>query len=176
MLAPVLGDSLPVALAHDVTARRALAADVGSIVSLLAADPLGASRDGGDLAPYLDAFARIDGDPSELLVAVDDGGVVVGTMQLSLLPGLARRGALRLQLEAVRVATSHRGRGVGEAMFRWAVEEAERLGCALVQLTTDRSRLDAHRFYERLGFEPSHRGYKLHLRQDGRAGGAETTT
>ena len=87
-------------------------------------------------------------------------------MQLSLLPGLARRGALRLQIEAVRVAEHLRGGGVGEEMARWAIAEAERLGCALVQLTSDRSRADAHRFYERLGFEPSHVGYKLLLPSD----------
>ncbi len=84
-------------------------------------------------------------------------------MQLSFLPGLARRGALRAQIEAVRVRDDHRGRGLGAALFQWAIEEARRRQCALVQLTTDKSRADAHRFYERLGFVASHEGLKLRL-------------
>ena len=88
---------------------------------------------------------------------------MVGTLQLTVVPGLARRGAFRGQLEAVRVAEGLRGQRLGEAMVRWAVEESRRRGCAVVQLTTDKSRLDAHRFYERLGFVASHQGYKLVL-------------
>lgn len=84
-------------------------------------------------------------------------------MQLSFLPGLARRGALRAQIEAVRVHESNRGRGLGAAMLGWAIEEARRRGCGLVQLTTDKARPDAHRFYERLGFVASHQGMKLRL-------------
>jgi GNAT superfamily N-acetyltransferase len=94
------------------------------------------------------------------LVAEADGAVVA-TMQLSYLPGLARRGAVRAQIEAVRVHQDYRGRGLGEAMFRWAIAEARGRGCALVQLTTDKSRGAAHRFYERLGFVSSHEGMKL---------------
>ena len=166
MPAATLGSQLPVTLAGGLVLRAAVRDDVGSIVALLAADQLGATRDGGDLAPYVAAFERIAADPSELVVVADDGSAAVATMQLSLLPGLARRGALRLQIEAVRVAEHLRGGGVGEEMARWAIAEAERLGCALVQLTSDRSRVDAHRFYERLGFEPSHVGYKLRLSGD----------
>ena len=92
-----------------------------------------------------------------------DGDDVVGTCQLSFLPGLARRGAFRAQIEAVRVRADHRGRGLGEGMIAWAIAEAGRRGCALVQLTTDKARTDAHRFYERLGFVPSHVGFKLYL-------------
>jgi len=90
-------------------------------------------------------------------------GQIVGTLQLSFLPGLARRGALRAQIEAVRVAQGERGSGLGAAMMGWAIEEARRRGCALVQLTTDKSRADAHRFYARLGFVASHEGMKLAL-------------
>jgi len=96
------------------------------------------------------------------VVAVD-GPDVVGTMQLSFIPGLSRQGALRAQVEAVRVAAGHRGRGLGAAMLGWAIAEARRRGCALVQLTTDKSRDAAHRFYERLGFVASHEGMKLVL-------------
>jgi GNAT superfamily N-acetyltransferase len=149
---------------HQVVLRRAVAEDVAAVVGLIADDQLGASReDPGELTAYLRAFAEIDADPAHLLVVLDDGGVVVGTMQLSFLPGLSRGGAMRGQVEAVRVAASHRGRRLGEQMIRWAVEESGRRGCALVQLTTDKRRADAHRFYERLGFTASHEGFKLSL-------------
>jgi len=150
-----------------VTLRRAAADDVPAIVSLLAADQLGATRDGvttdDDLQPYLNAFDAIDADPAHLLLVAADGAQVLATMQLSFLPGLARRGALRAQIEAVRVRDDHRSRGLGAALFQWAIEEARRRQCALVQLTTDKSRADAHRFYERLGFVASHEGLKLTL-------------
>lgn len=151
----------------SVTLRRAAAGDVPAIVDLLAADQLGATRDGvsskEDLQPYLSAFDAINSDPAHLLVVAADGAQVLATMQLSFLPGLARRGALRAQIEEARVRDDHRGRGLGAALFQWAIEEARRRQCALVQLTTDKSRADAHRFYERLGFVASHEGLKLRL-------------
>lgn len=103
--------------------RRATARDVPAVVALLADDPLGATRETpDDLAPYLAAFAEVDGDPRHLLLVADDEGTVVGTLQLTLLPGLARRGALRARIEAVRVAASRRGDGLGATMVRYAVE------------------------------------------------------
>jgi GNAT superfamily N-acetyltransferase len=150
-----------------VMLRRAAAEDVPAVVALLAADQLGATRDGlfadGDLQSYMDAFAVIDADPAHLLLVAGDGAQVLATMQLSFLPGLARRGALRAQIEAVRVRDDFRSRGLGAALFAWAIEEARRRDCALVQLTTDKSRADAHRFYESLGFIASHEGLKLNL-------------
>ena len=144
--------------------RRATRDDVAAIVALLADDPLGAGReDTGDLTAYLAAFDRIDADPAHALVVLDDDGVVVGTLQLTLLPGLSRQGATRGQVEAVRVASTHRGQKLGELLVQWAVDEARRRGAAVVQLTTDASRTDAHRFYERLGFVASHVGMKLPL-------------
>ena len=113
--------------------------------------------------PYEAAFAAVDADPAHLLVVADDGGTVAGTLQLSFVPGLSRRGTLRAQVEGVQVAAAARGRGLGAAMVRWTVEEARRRGAALVQLTTDKRRSDAHRFYERLGFVASHEGMKLEL-------------
>jgi GNAT superfamily N-acetyltransferase len=161
-LAVLASDPAPVVL------RRARPDDVAAIVGLLAADQLGATRDGvhepADLAAYDQAFRAIDADPAHLLLVADAGGTVVGTMQLSFLPGLARRGALRAQIEAVRVADSTRGTGIGGAMMQWAIGEARRRGCALVQLTSDKTRTDAHRFYERLGFAATHEGMKLKLR------------
>jgi GNAT superfamily N-acetyltransferase len=144
--------------------RRAAGDDVAPIVELIAADQIGQDRDGGDLAPYLKAFAAIDADPAQLLVVVADAaGAVVGTLQLSFIPGLARRGTLRAQIEAVRGAPPLRGRGIGAAVLGWAIEEAGRRGCALVQLTSDKRREDAHRLYGRVGFTASHDGFKLGL-------------
>ena len=153
------------AIGEDVFAvRRAARGDVGPIVDLIAADQIGATRDGGDLAPYEAAFAAIDADPAQLLlVAVDAAGAVVATLQLTFIPGLARRGALRAQIEAVRVHPDLRGRGLGHALIAFAIDEARRRGCALVQLTSDVRRTDAARFYERLGFVASHTGFKLQL-------------
>jgi len=166
--------------------RPAAEADLPALVALLADDPLGIGREGRtgeDLAPYRRAFELVAADPAHALVVAADGAEIVGTLQLSILPGLSRRGALRGQVEGVRVRADRRGGGLGAAMIGWAVEEAGRRGCALVQLTTDKSRADAHRFYERLGFVASHEGFKLELRGAGSppspagtpAGGAGTT-
>lgn len=147
--------------------RRAEVSDVGPIVELIARDQLRAPVESADLqdrAPYLAAFQAIAADPAHLLCVADSpDGVLVATMQLTFLPGLARRGALRMQIEALRVDASLRGHGLGSAMIRWAVAEASRRGAALVQLTSDNTRHDAHRFYERLGFVQSHAGFKLAL-------------
>jgi GNAT superfamily N-acetyltransferase len=153
--------------AQPVVLRRAREDDLPAIVNLLAADPLGATRDAlpaaADLAPYQRAFQQIDADPAHLLLVADADGEVVATMQLSFLPGLARRGALRAQVEAVRVRADFQGSGLGAAIMTWVIDEARRRGCALVQLTTDKTRTRAHRFYERLGFTASHEGMKLAL-------------
>jgi GNAT superfamily N-acetyltransferase len=148
-----------------VRLRRATADDLPALVALLADDDLGRGREDpeSDLAPYRRAFALVDADAAHLLVVAETGDRIVGTLQLSVLPGLSRRGALRAQLEGVRVARGSRGAGLGAAMVGWAVDEARRRGCALVQLTTDRSRTDAHRFYARLGFAATHEGMKLDL-------------
>lgn len=156
--------SLP---AGEVELRRAALGDLPAIVGLLADDPLGSSRETGapesDLQPYRDAFSAVDADAAQLLVVATAAGEVVGTMQLSFIPGLSRRGALRAQIEAVRVRGDYRGQGLGRAMFDWAIGEARRRGCALVQLTTDKTRTEAHRFYDGLGFVASHEGLKLEL-------------
>ncbi|MFC9255433.1 GNAT family N-acetyltransferase [Amycolatopsis thailandensis] len=145
-----------------ITIRRARREDVAAIVGMLADDQIGSTRDSADdLTPYLKAFEEIDTDPAQLLIVADDDGQAVGTLQLSIIPGLARKGALRGQIEAVRVRASHRGSGLGGELMAWAIEESRRRGCALVQLTSDVKREDAHRFYERLGFEATHTGFKL---------------
>ncbi|WP_352244315.1 GNAT family N-acetyltransferase [Microtetraspora sp. NBRC 13810] len=131
---------------------------------MLADDMLGAARETpGDLAPYEAAFERLRADPAQSLVVAEREGQVVGTLQLTVIPGLSRQGATRSLVEGVRVHTAERGGGLGSRLIEWAVEESRRRGCALVQLTTDASRVDAHRFYERLGFTASHVGFKLQL-------------
>ena len=97
------------------------------------------------------------------MVVTDAAGAIAGTLQLTLIPGLARRGALRAHIEAVRVRDDLRSAGIGRALLGWAIDEARRRDCALVQLTCDKRRTDAHRFYERLGFAASHEGFKLRL-------------
>ena len=151
-------------LGGAITLRRAVPEDLPEVVALLAADQLGVTREAvDDLEPYRAAFDAITADLAHLLVVAVDAGRVIGTMQLTFIPGLARRGAWRVQIESVRVHEDVRNRGVGAQMIGWAIEEARRRGCALVQLTTDKRRTDAHRFYERLGFVASHEGMKLAL-------------
>mgnify|MGYP005994454899 CR=1 FL=1 len=142
--------------------REAVASDLESIVALLVDDPLGVTRESADdMGRYRAAFEDISSDPRNLQVVVVHGDEVVATLQLTVIPGLARGGALRAQIEAVRVAAAWRSRGLGGALIRWAIEEATRRGCALVQLTSDVRRTDAHRFYTRLGFVDSHVGFKM---------------
>jgi GNAT superfamily N-acetyltransferase len=145
--------------------RTATRDDLPALVALFAEDDLGTGGDdaAAELGPYLRAFEAITADPAHLLVAVESAGAVVGTLQLTVLPGLARHGALRGQLEGVHVRSDQQGTGIGSAMVRWAVEEARRRGCAMVQLTSQQRRTDAHRFYLRLGFTASHTGFKLYL-------------
>jgi len=147
----------------EFTIRRAVAEDVAAIVALLAEDALGAGREQPGDPAYLAAFGQIDSDPGQLLAVAELGGEVVGTLQLTFTTGLSRRGMTRATIEAVRVRADLRGGGYGARLFQWAVDEARARGCGLVQLTTDASRTDAHRFYERLGFVASHVGLKLAL-------------
>lgn len=149
----------------SVLLRRATLGDLTAIIELLADDPISATR--GDTARaedrpnYEKAFAAIDADPAQtLLVATTLDGEILATMQLTVIPGLARAGSARLQVEAVRVRSDQRSRGIGGAMIRWAMDTAPSLGAQLIQLTSDSARVDAHRFYERLGFTASHVGFK----------------
>ncbi|MEU6550679.1 GNAT family N-acetyltransferase [Streptomyces sp. NPDC046915] len=144
--------------------RAAVADDIPAVVGMLADDPLGAQRESpDDLTPYLTAFKRLDADPNQHLVVAEREGRVVGTLQLTIIPGLSRRGATRSIIEGVRIHADERGSGLGTRLIEWAIEESRRLGCQLVQLTSDSTRTDAHRFYERLGFTASHVGFKLPL-------------
>ncbi|WP_298378376.1 GNAT family N-acetyltransferase [uncultured Bradyrhizobium sp.] len=150
----------------SIAFRQAQAADLPAIIALLANDVLGQRREDANSPPnprYVDAFKAILADPNQLLVVATLDDEVIGTLQLTFMPGLARLGAWRGQIEAVRIAETHRSSGVGQQMFEWAIAQCKARGCDLVQLTTDKARPDAHRFYERLGFVGSHLGYKLML-------------
>ena len=149
----------------SVTIRRARREDVGIIVAMLADDPLGSARERLEEPPpacYFRAFDALEqASQIKLVVAEDADGIVVGCLQLCILPGLSSQGASRGLIEDVRVAAHCRSRGIGERMVQWAVAEARASGCKLVELLTHRSRVDAQRFYARLGFQPSHVGMTL---------------
>ncbi|MFK0691861.1 GNAT family N-acetyltransferase [Mesorhizobium sp. IMUNJ 23033] len=133
---------------------------------MLADDPLGRGREDTSeplAKAYRDAFAAVDADPNQFLAVMTEGSRIIGTLQITYLAGLSLQGALRGQIEAVRIADDRRGTGLGQRLLEWAVEECRQRGCRLVQLTTNKSRQDAHRFYDRLGFKASHIGYKLEL-------------
>ncbi|MFJ5224274.1 GNAT family N-acetyltransferase [Streptomyces sp. NPDC088400] len=148
----------------DLEIRSAAPGDIPAIVAMLADDPLGAQRESpDDVAPYMAAYERLAHDPNQHVMVGVRAGRVVGTLQLTVIPGLSRRGATRSIIEAVRIHADERGGGLGTALIEWAVDESRRQGCQLVQLTSDASRTDAHRFYERLGFTASHVGFKLSL-------------
>ncbi|CAL9274974.1 MULTISPECIES: GNAT family N-acetyltransferase [Streptomyces] len=148
----------------DLEIRPLTENDLPAVVAMLADDPLGAQRESpDDLSPYLAALERLSGDPNQHLVVAVRGSRVVGTLQLTIVPGLSRRGAVRSIIEGVRIHADERGSGLGTQLIEWAVDESRRQGCHLVQLTSDKTRSDAHRFYERLGFSASHTGFKLQL-------------
>ncbi|MFI6640395.1 GNAT family N-acetyltransferase [Streptomyces sp. NPDC050504] len=153
----------------DLRIRPATADDLPAIVAMLADDPLGAQRESpDDLAPYTAALARLVDDPNQHVVVAVRGSSgteekIVGTLQLTVIPGLSRRGSTRSIIEGVRIHSDERGSGLGTQLIEWAVDTSRSEGCQLVQLTSDATRTDAHRFYERLGFEASHLGFKLTL-------------
>ena len=150
----------------EIVFRRAQSADLPSIVALLADDDLGRSREDASVplnGKYVEAFDALQRDPNQLLAVLVAGGVVVGCIQISFIPGLSRLGMWRGQIESVRIASSCRGEGLGRRLIEWAIAECRKRGCGLVQFTTDKSRLDARRFYESLGFRASHEGMKLSL-------------
>ena len=152
--------------AAALTIRRAMRADVPAIVRLLADDALGSRREQAEQplpSAYYAAFEAIDGDPRNELIVIEREAEVIGTLQLTFLPCLTHRGGTRAQIEAVRVDRRYRDLGIGRQLFAWAIERARETGCRMVQLTTNTSRDDARRFYERLGFVPSHVGMKLDL-------------
>lgn len=151
--------------AENVTIRPCREDDLPTVVAMLADDVLGAGREaaGADPAAYEDAFAEIEAQPGNTVYVAEQDGEVVGCFQLTLIPNLSFEGGKRAQIEGVRVAAAARGQGLGEAMMAFAISKAREEGCRMVQLTSNRKREDALRFYERLGFEPTHIGFKLYL-------------
>jgi GNAT superfamily N-acetyltransferase len=147
----------------DLSQRKAQAADLPTLLALINDDVLGKNRDplaDTDAAHYQAAFEAIARDPNQYLMVAEQAGVVIAMAQLTFIPGLSRKGAWRLNVEAVRVRSDLRSRGIGD----WLMQEAENIGrargCKLSQLTSDRQREDAHRFYERQGYVGSHVGFK----------------
>jgi GNAT superfamily N-acetyltransferase len=152
----------------NLTIRPAARDDLPAIVALLAEDTIPVDREDASLPldpRYIAAFEALDRDPNHLLVAAEHDGRIVGTLQLSFLPGMSFRGMLRGQIESVRIASDLRGHGFGAELMAWAVEQCRARGCRLVQLTSTSSRLAAHRFYERLGWQKTHTGFKLPLEE-----------
>ena len=146
--------------------RPATREDVPAIVRMLADDPLGQTRERYEVplpAEYWSAWEAIERDPNQLLIVAEVDGAAAGVLQLTFIPGLTRLGSWRALVEGVRIDGARRGAGLGEIMLRWAVDEAKRRGCRLIQLTTDKQRPDAYRFYERLGFVATHEGMKRDL-------------
>lgn len=146
--------------------RDAGPADLGFIIRLIVDDnvaPTSDEPDRPDHPRYLAAVEAITSDPNQRLVMAELEGKPVGTLQLTFIPGINRLGEFRCLIEAVHVAPTHRNLGLGGEMIGWAIEQARQRGCGLVQLTSNKKRLDAHRFYERLGFSRSHEGFKLTL-------------
>lgn len=148
----------------DLSIRRATREDIPAIAALLADDFVAASREGAPLADYVRGFEAVEADPNQLLAVAESGGEVVATMQISFIPGLSRGGSWRGHVEAVRVASDKRGQKIGKAMMGWAEDRCRERNCIVCELTSDNRRGAAHRFYDRLGYTASHKGFKKMLR------------
>jgi GNAT superfamily N-acetyltransferase len=149
--------------AAEPVLRPARREDVPALVQLFTDDELGRTRESATLATYLAAFEAIEADPNNTVYVLDSDGEIVGCAQLTIIPGLGRRGMKRALIEAVRVASRRRGRGLGRRLIGDLVTIARERGCGMVQLTSDKRRTEAHRFYGALGFVASHEGFKLAL-------------
>lgn len=146
-----------------VTFRDARRGEVPQLIALLADDPISASRETPGSGAYWAAFDAIEADPRNRLIVGEADGQPVAMLQLTTIPSLARGGVLRAQIEGVHVAAGQRGKGLGTAIISWAMDQAREAGCGLVQLTSDKRRTDAIRFYQSLGFEATHEGLKAAL-------------
>jgi len=146
--------------------RKAKQDDLRDIISLLADDELGRKREEsaeGIASTYQKAFDQIDADPNQFLMVVEESGVIIGTCHLTFMPSLTFQGGLRMNIEAVRIASSCRGQGAGKWMINQAIDMGRKKGCKIIQLTTNKKRLDAKKFYETLGFQATHEGMKMYL-------------
>ncbi|WP_421763078.1 GNAT family N-acetyltransferase [Ekhidna sp.] len=146
--------------------RKAIETDIPAIVSLLASDALGSERENYTLPipeSYIKAFQNITSNSNQYLIVVEDADEIIGTAQLSLIPYMTYQGGIRAQIEAVRIKSDRRGSGIGEQLFKWMISKAKDKGAHLIQLTTDKKRPEALRFYEKIGFLASHEGLKMHF-------------
>ena len=153
-------------MSSEIIFRVAAYADVSSIIRLLADDELGSLREKFENPipkSYYSAFELIDKDPNHELIVAELDGEVIGTLHIMFLSSLSFQGGLRAQVESVRVDRHHLNQGIGSEMMKWAIQRAKDRNAQIVQLTTHKSRADAHRFYERLGFKGTHLGMKLSL-------------
>ena len=151
----------------EVLFRMAKRADLPAIVRMLADDDLGSQRECYDdplPQSYYAAFEQITADPNHELIVAEQGGEVIGTLHLIFLPSISYQGGLRSQVESVRVDKRFQSQGIGSRMMKWTIERARQRGAHVMQLTSHKTRVDAHRFYERLGFKGSHLGMKLSLK------------
>jgi GNAT superfamily N-acetyltransferase len=149
----------------SITFRPARSGDLAVIIALLSDDMLGVNRESfeDNSQAYEQAFAEIDGDPNNMIYVAEDDGRVIGCLQVTFIANLSFKGGRRALVEAVRVADSHQGQGLGKRLMEYVIDLARQRGCRLVQLTSNKDRADAVRFYEQLGFQPSHVGFKLYL-------------
>jgi len=150
----------------SLTYRKAIESDLPFIVRLLTEDAVRVTDDRPDepFHPrYVTALRELDADPNQMMMLAILDGEPVGTVQLTFIPGIAALGTKRCLVEAVHIAPAHRSKGLGTEMIQWAIKQARQRGCGMVQLTSNKKRLDAHRFYERLGFLKSHEGFKYYL-------------
>ena len=149
----------------NIQFEKANIEDLPVIIEMLHDDALGAQRESEklDIKKYENAFRHIEKDPNNEIIVARDANKVIGVLQLTYLPSLTYQGSWRAQIEGVRIHQSQRGKGIGEHLFQWAIERAKQKGCKIVQLTSDKQRTDALRFYEKLGFKASHEGFKLHF-------------
>ncbi len=153
---------------NNLTHRKAKIADLPHLVDLLLEDELGASRESRSAEldeNYIKAFHKIDSDPNQYLMVVENGDEIIGTCHLTIMPSLTFIGSTRMQIEAVRVAGKYRGQKIGSWMFDQAISYVKKHDVSIIQLTTNKKRPKAKHFYEKLGFEASHEGMKLYLRK-----------
>ncbi len=150
---------------NDVTIRLARMSDLGEIVTLLADDPLGAAResDKRSLQAYKDAFNEIDADPGNMVLVAEDAGAVIGCVQVTFIANLSFQGGRRALIEGVRVTGSQKGKGLGRMLIQHVIAMAKERGCKIVQLTCNTQRPEALQFYEQIGFQPTHVGFKMYL-------------
>lgn len=150
----------------EIHFRQASIEDIPTLVEMLSDDELGAMREDHSFPvnqSYLNAFLSIEQDPNNELMVVENNANIIGMLQLTFIPYLTHTGSWRCLIEGVRIHSNYRGRGLGTAFFEWAIKRAKDRGCSIVQLTSDKKRSEALHFYEKLGFKPTHEGFKLKL-------------